>query len=124
MKRSMILVLLLLLTVAVSVSADGIKQVTQPNNAPSFLGYAPDRFIVVMKSDVGELNVRKSSSAVAHIGDAEFDKLADRYAVSSITKQFVGSDPSPMSKTAELAKYHKIRFESGTLEEAMEGLSE
>jgi len=114
---SVFLILILITSVAL---ADGLKTVDQPPNAPSFLGWAPDRLIIVMKPEVGRLNMQTSASAVVHIGDAEFDKISDRFAASGIIKQFAGADPSPLSKSAELARYYKIRFESGTLDDALE----
>ncbi len=113
MKGIAIAFMLALLILPAAVSADGIKKVDRPQGIPSFLGYVPDRLIVVMKPEVGKLNPRLSAGATVHIGDAEFDAISDRFAVSSIKKQFVGSQ-------AELARYHKIEFAAGTLEEALE----
>jgi len=114
--KTLLTAFLFLLLLSAAVSADGIKQVDQPQGIPSFLGYAPDRLIVVMKSDVGKLNVQMMSNGIVHIGEPEFDKISDRFAVSDIKKQFVGSE----LKSAELAKYYKVRIEAGTLEDAME----
>jgi PKD repeat protein len=115
MKTCLTVFLVLFLLSAVA-SADGIKKVDQPHGIPSFVGYVPDRFIVVMKPDVGELNVQTTARAVAHIGELEFDKISDRFAVSSIEKQFPGSE----RKSAELTRYHKVTIEAGTLEDALE----
>ncbi len=119
MKGFTIVFLLGLLVLSTAFAADGIKEVDQPRGIPSFLGYVPDRFIVVMKPEVGRMTMQMSTSAVVHIGEAEFDKICDRFAVSSIKKQFVGAEPGPLSKTSELAGYHKIKIEAGTLEDAM-----
>ncbi len=120
MKKSLIVLLTLLLVVSAASAADKITSVQRPTGLPSFVGYVPDRLIVVMKPDVGKLRMQMTASAVVHIGEPEFDKISDRFAVSGIKKQFVGAEPGPFSKTAELAKYHKIKFETGTLEDAME----
>ena len=69
--RLLLTALLLLFLLSASVSADGIKKVDQPQGIPSFLGYVPDRLIVVMKPDVGTLTVRKSANAVASCNKAE-----------------------------------------------------
>jgi len=120
MKKSLIVLLTLLLAASAASAADKITTAPRPTGLPSFVGYVPDRLIVVMKPDVGKLHMRLAANAVVHIGEPVFDKISDRFAVSSIKKQFVGAEPGPFSKTAELAKYHKIKFEAGTLEDAME----
>jgi len=115
---------ILLLTFALSSIAfgDQIVSVDQDKilSAPSFLGYAQNKFIVVMQPDVGKINLQTSATATVHIGDTEFDRLSDRFEVISLKKQFAGSEPGPYSRTAELAKYYKIKFEAGILEEVME----
>ncbi|MBU0982367.1 MAG: PKD domain-containing protein [candidate division Zixibacteria bacterium] len=116
MKTCIIAVLFILLGLSAAVTADGIKQVDQPKDFPQFLGYVPDRLIVVMKPEAGKLVARMSASATAHIGNPEFDKISDQFAVSSIRQQFSGSDV----KAPELASFYKIDFASGTLDEAME----
>ncbi|MFQ6009275.1 MAG: S8 family serine peptidase, partial [Candidatus Zixiibacteriota bacterium] len=120
MKRFFIALLTLLLASSTAIAADKITTVDRPTGIPSFLGYVPDRFIVVMQPDVGKLNMQMTANAVVHIGEPDFDKISDRFVVSSIVKQFPGSQPGALSKTAELAKYYKIKIETGTLEEAME----
>jgi len=113
-------VLFLILTTTAFANLDQIKKIDQSNDAPSFLGYAQDKIIVVMKSDVGALTMKKSVGGAVHIGETEFDKISDRFGVYDIRKQFLGTVAGPHSRTAELAKYHKVHFESGTLDEVME----
>jgi len=120
MKKSFIVLLTLLLAASAAGATDKITTVQRPTGLPSFVGYVPDRLIVVMQPDAGKLNMQMAANAVVHIGEPDFDKISDRFALSSIVKQFPGTEPGPLSKTAELAKYYKIEFESGTLEEAME----
>jgi PKD repeat protein len=96
--------------------ADGIKKVDQPQGIPSFLGYVPDRFIVVMKPQAGELNVQMTAKAIAHISESAFDLISDKFEVSSIIKEFPGSE----RKSVELTRYYKVNIEAGTLEDAME----
>jgi len=115
---------LVLMMMSAAAYADGIKQVDQPQGIPSFLGYVPDRLIVVMQPDVGRLNPHLSASAVVHIGEAEFDKVADRFTVTNIRKQFPGSEPGALSRTAGLANYYKIDIASGTLEEALKAFGD
>lgn len=120
MKTFLTVLLLSFFLFSAALSADGIKKVDQPHGLPSFLGYVPDRFIVVMKSDVGELTMQKTAGNIAHVGNPELDKIADQFAVSSIRKQFVASDASMFSKSADLSRYYKIKIETGTLENAMD----
>ncbi len=113
MQRFVILSTLLLLCFASVMAAPvEIKTVQQNHDIPSFLGYVPDRLIVVMKPTVGKVSSTVAANGVAHIGDADFDAISDRFAASGIKQQFVGS-------SGELAKYHKIKFEAGTLEDAL-----
>jgi PKD repeat protein len=111
-----VLILFLFTTVA---SADGIKQVDQPKGIPSFLGYVPDRFIVVTNLEIDPGNIQKvQATGVPHIGEAEFDRISDRFAVTRIQKQFHGA--AQRAGAVELAKYHKITISAGDLESAMD----
>jgi PKD repeat protein len=123
MKSSAIYFLTILLLISAAATATGIKQVDRPVDVPNFLGYVPDRLIVVMRSDAGSLSPQMSANAVPHIGATEFDQISDRFDVSSIKKQFAGSRAGTFSRTAELAKYYKIQIEKGTLDEAVEAYS-
>lgn len=96
-----------------------IINVNRPENIPSFLGYVPNRLIVVLKSEVGKVSFRRSVNATIHTGIAEFDKVSDQFAVSKIEQQFVGSGSEQKSGALQLAGYHKVTIETGTLEEAM-----
>jgi len=113
--KTCLTIFLALFLLSAAASADGIKKVDQPHGIPSFVGYVPDRFIVVMKPEVGELNIQLTAKAVAHIGEPAFDQISDKFAVSSIEKQFPGSE----RKSAELARYYRVNIESGTLDDAM-----
>ncbi len=120
MKRVMIVIIAVAMLAPTLLAADQIIQVNRPTDIPSFLGYVPDRFIVVMKSQVGPLNIQMSSRSVAQIGDPEFDKLSEQFAVSEIKEQFPGASRSTMAHADELARYHKVTINKGTLEEAMD----
>ena len=113
--KTCLTVFLILFLLPAAAWTDGIKKVDQPQGIPSFLGYVPDRLIVVMKPNAAELSIQTTAKAVVHVGDPEFDKISDRFAVSSITRQFPGSE----SRSAELARYYRVNIESGTLEEAI-----
>jgi len=98
---------------------DRIIDVNRADNAPSFLGFVPNRLIVVLKPEIGKLSFQMSASSTVHIGNVEFDKISDQFEVSKIEQQFAGAKPGANSKTAGLAGYHKITIETGTLDEAM-----
>ncbi len=119
MKRlftAFILVSLVLATMASPVLADNIKKIER-KNAPSFLGYAQDRLIVVMKPQADDIKANLNPQAVAIIGDTQFDAISQRFAVSGIKKQFA------TAKTGPLSRYHKVKLEAGTLDEAYEAYS-
>jgi PKD repeat protein len=111
--RAFLILCLLLILPATALAADPILQVERPQDIPSFLGYVPDEFIVVLKPDAGLLDVLYTPEGVAHVGEAGFDMISDRFATSRIKQQFPGA------QDVELARYHKVRFADGTLEEAM-----
>lgn len=116
MKRLLTAFLLvsLIFTLMISpVFGEKIIQVER-KDAPSFLGYAQDRLIVVMKPQAGNIKATMSSNAIAVIGDAEFDKISNRFAVSAISKQF------GKALTGPLSRYHKVILGAGTLDAAYE----
>ncbi|MEW5795810.1 MAG: S8 family serine peptidase [Candidatus Zixiibacteriota bacterium] len=108
-----------LLLVAGSVFAQDVAKVNRPANVPSFVGYVPDEFIVVLRSDIGKLNTRPAANGVIETGMSDLDALSHRFAVSNFTKQFPGSNEALVSLTRNLARYYKVKFESGTLDDAM-----
>ncbi len=118
MRIALAVFLAVLLLTAVA-SADGIKQVEQHHNIPSFLGYVPDRFIVVMKPDAGDIGQTLAASAGVHIGDTKFDRISDVFGVASITRQFKGAKRNQPA-SADLARYYKVSITKGNLESAMD----
>jgi PKD repeat protein len=111
-------VLIVFICTAVA-SADGIKQVDQSKGMPSFLGYVPDRFIVVTDLNIDPANLQTTkATGVPHIGETEFDRISDRFSVTRIKQQFRGA--AQRSGAAELAKYYKITISAGDLESAMD----
>ncbi len=103
-----------------ALAEDKIINVNRPDNTPSFLGYVPNRLIVVFKPEIGKVNFQKSANSTVHIGNVEFDNISDQFAVSKIEQQFAGAAFGTNSRTNELAGYHKITIETGTIEEALE----
>ena len=116
MKRIVQLFFVFSLLLSLPVVADQITQVDRKLDLPSFLGYVPDRIIVVMKDDIGKLNMSMSAASTIHIGNAEFDQISDKYAVSNIKQQFTGSE----TKAPNLSKNYKVTFNAGELEEVMD----
>ncbi|MDH3890241.1 MAG: PKD domain-containing protein [candidate division Zixibacteria bacterium] len=120
MKTCAVALLMVCLIAPLATSADQIKQIDRPDRLPSFLGYKSNEFIVVMRPDVGKLSTQKAASGIVAIGETDFDNISKQFVVSRIKKQFPGTEAGALSPTAELAKYHKVKFEQGTLDEAME----
>ena len=124
MRRLITAIILAIFFIPLPLAADQIVQVDRPNDLPSFLGYVQDEFIVVMKPEIAKMSISKAANNIVSIGDEEFDALAKRYDVTRFKKQFVGSTFGASSPSNELAKFHKIKFESGALDEAMDAFSQ
>jgi PKD repeat protein len=124
MKKLFVAVLLLGFLMPGIVSAVDILEVDQGKyiDTPGFLGYVPDRFIIILKDDVAVNHGKDMSTSVALSGLSGFDQLAVKYEVSRLRPQFPGSDTKAISlsgETSPLARYYKVYINSGTLEEAM-----
>lgn len=109
---------LLALSTAAS-AADQVIRVERQEGIPSLLGNVPDEFVLVLKPDVGPLGVFYSAEAIAQVGDEAFDALSEEYRVTRIRQQFPGSEGSPNQAKADLARFQKVRFDSGELQEVM-----
>jgi len=122
-KLSVVCSLLVFLTCGLvqTAAADRIADVPQDKylSAPSFLGYVPDRIIVVMKSGTGSLSPSAASNGVIQIGDPDFDRVSERFVVSRVESQFKGASTNPRSRFAGLAQYYKVEFQVGSLDEAV-----
>lgn len=93
------------------------------NNSSGFLGYVPDRFIVILKDNisVNHQSDLRNEIALNHLDG--FPALAAKYGVSKLRPQFPGADRSPKAMTAaaqNLARHYKVYIERGELEQAME----
>ena len=120
-KAILFFILLAILTVPIAaLSADQVKKVEQQQDIPSFIGYVPDRFVVVLKSGVTEPKLTLSKNNVVKIGDEEFDNISEQFSASEMKRQFPGAEKSLLANGPELARYYKVTIESGTLDEAME----
>ncbi|MFH1687738.1 MAG: PKD domain-containing protein [bacterium] len=99
--------------------AGGILEVDQSKNtdAPGFLGYVPDRFVIVLKEDVSVDHAKDASTSIALANLDGLDELALRFGVTTLKPQFPGSDRA--EKSRGLSRNYKVWFGTGTLEEAM-----
>ncbi len=97
---------------------DQAKYVDQPD----FLGYVPNRFIVVLKDNISVDHAKDARSQVALSSLEGFPALAQKYQVERLGPQFPGSDRGRMAQAvggAQLARYYKVYIGTGTLEDAM-----
>lgn len=112
---------LLLPTVAMAVDVldvDASKYLNQPD----FIGYVPDRFIVILKEGSTVDHRRDARVTTALSNFTGFEELAQKYEVSRLQPQFPGSDVSAAATAidkGELARHYKVNITTGTLEDAM-----
>jgi PKD repeat protein len=85
-------------------------------DVPSFLGYVPDRFIVVLRDDVGVDHDRDARSRIALSAVSGFDELARKYNVEGLKPQFPGAD---RRGATALARHYKVSLPAGNLDAAM-----
>jgi len=91
-------------------------------NNSGFLGYVPDRFIVVLKDGVVIDQGKDAPNSVTLSELQGFNSLAETYEVSQLRPQFKGADklaPSPGKVNSELSRFYKVTFNAGTLMEVM-----
>jgi subtilisin family serine protease len=96
-----------LLALSGTISAQNFVKIDRPANVPPFLGFVSNEFIVVLKEDVPT---------------DKLDVLGERFKVNRIKKQFptARNNVSAASTRQKLSRYYKIKFQMGTLEQAME----
>ena len=113
----------LLLTLAISgnvVPSEKFVKVDRPHDVPSFLGFAENKCIVVLKDGVPSIQA-SSKAGLAITGNKALDDIAKKYRVNKLGKQFPGAkDDSKVLPTERvLTKRYKVYFESGNLEDVM-----
>ncbi|MBC2705351.1 S8 family serine peptidase [Desulfobacula sp.] len=124
MKKFSALFIAVLLIIPLAVKA---QQVIQVKPSPqiresSFLGFVPNRFIVVLKETVPVDHARDKRSPVALAHLDGFNTLSNKFKVKKLRPQFFNSDRGPKaeSKSAKnLARHYKVTISEGTLEQAM-----
>jgi len=124
MRRILTAVLVLGFLLPGTVAAVDVLDVdpTRYIGTPDFIGYVPDRFIIVLKDDVSVDHRRDSRAPVALALYTGFDDLAQKYQVATLKPQFLGSDRASLALTAvtgNLSRHYKVTIGAGTLEEAM-----
>ncbi|HEQ97927.1 MAG TPA: PKD domain-containing protein [candidate division Zixibacteria bacterium] len=124
MKKLMVAILLLGFILPGTVLALDYLETDQSKyiDTPGFLGFVPDRFIVVLKDNVAVDHGKDLNRSVALSNLSGFDALAQKYEVESLRPQFPGADRNSVSLTAEaqdISRHYKVYIQSGTLEEAM-----
>ncbi|MFC1675745.1 S8 family serine peptidase [Planctomycetota bacterium] len=99
----------------------GVVCAENSSAAGGFVGYVEDEFIVVMKEQAGELNGGLSNGYFV-TGRKDLDDIGKQFKVSRIKKQFspVKRERVVSTLRKKLSRYHKVRFENGSLAEAME----
>ena len=92
-------------------------------DAPTFIGFVPDEFIVVLKDNVTIDHQKDMRAGVALSDLSGFTQLAQKYGVVRLRPQFPGSDritTAAAEQARVLSRYYKVRFDQGTLYEAMD----
>lgn len=122
MKRSLLVITALIAILTSLALADlRVAQVSNPMNTPGFVGYVENEFVVQLKPEVGKFTKVQTSLGMVAIGNAEIDRLAQKYEVTEMRTEFPGAKPEMINgRTFDLSRYHVIKFESGhKLEDVM-----
>ena len=125
MKKLFTAIFILIVFSMALANAEDILQVDKSKyvNAPGFIGYKANEFIVVLKDNVGVDHARDVAGKVALNHLNGFDELGKRFGVTRLRPQFIGADTGPRAATKEgrnLARHYKVLITSGTLDEAVE----
>ncbi|HOP06643.1 MAG TPA: PKD domain-containing protein [candidate division Zixibacteria bacterium] len=124
MRRFFTATFLILVLVAGSVASEEYLP-TDPSRyiyQESFLGYIPNRFIVVLNDNVTIDHQKDAKSSLALSDMNGFSQLAEQFQVKSLRPQFPGADRGAMAQAegaSSLARHYKVTFEVGSLDEVM-----
>ncbi len=91
-------------------------------DAPGFLGYVPDRFIVVLNDNVAVDHAADARSPIALSHLPKFSETARAQGVVRLQPEFPGSDRAAVANNAKgrgLARFYKVFIENGDLDAAM-----
>jgi len=116
---------LLVLILAFSVASATQTMKVDPQkylNRPSFVGWVPDRFIVVLSDDVNVDHEKDARSTISLSNMQGMNDLAEHFDVISLKPQFPGADRGRLSQSdnaRKLARHYKVTIGAGTLDEAI-----
>ncbi len=120
MKRIFVTAILLSMLLISGAMADNVMKVER-EFGPSFAGFAPNKFLVVVKEGTPQI-IATQRAGLAIMGNLEADRIGKKYGISSFARQFPGARMNKNAKPTEqaLTKYYKIFFESGDLDQVMD----
>jgi len=116
MKRLTLTIFLALLVLGSVVYAEKTLKVDLPLDLPSFVGYAENQLIVVLKNNVAVDHARDRMSDQALANYPGFDPLLQRFAVTRSIPQFAGADRKVGGQV--LAHHYKVTIGNGSVEQA------
>lgn len=120
MKKLIFTLFLVSLILSGTVYAANVVEV-EGEFGPSFVGYAPDRCIVIVRE--GTLPIRATSQAgIAITGNRGLDEVARRFQVNRFFRQFPGAEKASKTHPVDrpLTRYYKAKFPEGNLDAVME----
>ncbi|UCD18037.1 MAG: S8 family serine peptidase, partial [Candidatus Zixiibacteriota bacterium] len=107
MKRLTFVLFLAALMLATSALANKVISV-EPQEGPSFFGYAPDKCIVIFKEGAPTL-----------AGNRDLADIVEKFQIGRFARQFPGAkDAHPVDR--KLTRYYKAHFPEGNLEKVLE----
>jgi len=109
MRRLTLATLLVAILLSGIALADNVIKVDREFGS-SFVGYAPDRCIVIFKDGVSPQSIGK-----------ELDAVADKFQIGQLAQQFPNAATAALKHPVdrELTKYYKAKFPEGNLDEVM-----
>jgi len=129
MKKLFLLGVVLIFGFTIAFAVDEEKTIDVPRvddggDPSSFVGWVPNEFIVQLTqaATVARLtNLQNQTNAAATItGLAELQPLAEQFELDKFEKEFFDAMPQPLgSLKPDLSGYFIVRFNQGTLDEAM-----
>ncbi|MCB2230977.1 PKD domain-containing protein [bacterium] len=122
MKRQVILLSLILLVPGLLLAApDNIKVVNQPEQIPSFLGWAPGELIVQFKVPSSQIETARAGGGQIAMGVSSLDAIAAKYQVSEMRQLFKGAQPQVVKGTyMDLSRHYVVHFDpKADLDEVM-----
>ncbi|MFC1782680.1 hypothetical protein ACFL02_03725, partial [Planctomycetota bacterium] len=101
--------------------AQKMVEIDSPPEAPGFIGYVEDEFIMVLKEHPGGLDFKVTSDGIVRTGRDDFDALGQRFQVRRIKRQFPNAkkDNSARPTGQKMSRHYKVRFNNGELTEVM-----